>query len=292
MKKHLILFITNLGLLTACTPTVYEQIATLSSEEVQLDENGTFAYKDPLMTIEYNFWSETGKCDFIITNHSDNDLYLDLAKSYFIKNGFANDYYQARTYVYSDRSMASSKTTTAIANNIRKEYATFNLLSTSKSKIGNNVGSSETTSFISEKGRTVEYSEKPVICIPAHSKKIVSEFNITSSLYRECGFVRDPSKDEKSIKTFTASTSPILIENKLMFKTGEKEIPVNNRFFISQYQNIAYKDATQKVEIEKCDGTKMKVRTHIMSAKNRFYITYDDANMWSSEEVNNDRLAD
>lgn len=289
MKKHFILLTTCLGVLTACTPTAYEQIATLSSENVQLDANGTFAYKNTLMTIEYNFWSETGKCDFIITNHSDNDLYLDLAKSYFIKNGFANDYYQARTYVYSDRSMTSSKTTTAIASSFEKENAMFNLFGTAKAKNGNNAASSETTAFAAEKGKTVEYSEKPVICIPAHCKKVVSEFNITSSLYRECGFVRDPSKDEKSIKTFTASTSPVLIENRLMFKTGEKEIPVNNRFFISQYQNIAYKDATQKVEIEKCSGRKTKVRVHNLSAKNKFYITYDNNDMWSSEGMENDR---
>lgn len=289
MKNHFILLAATLGLLTACTPTVYEQIATLSSDNVQLDENGTFAYKNTLMTIEYNFWSETGLCDFTITNLSDEDLYLDLTKSYFIKNGFANDYYQARTYVYSDRSMTSSKTTTAIASSFGKENAMFNLFGTSKSKTGNTTASSEMTSLVSEKGRTIEYSEKPIICIPAHSKKAINEFNITSALYRECGFVRDPSKDEKSIKTFTSGTSPVLIENRLVFKAGNKEIPVNSNFFVSQYQNIAHKDATQKVEVEKCSGRKMKVRVHNLSAKNKFYITYDKNDIWSSEGLENDR---
>lgn len=289
MKNHFILLAATLGLFTACTPTVYEQIATLSSDNVQLDENGTFAYTNTLMTIEYNFWSETGLCDFTITNHSDEDLYLDLTKSYFIKNGFANDYYQARTYVYSDRSMASSKTTTAIASSFGKENTTFNHFGSSKLKTGSTTASSGMTSFASEKGKTVEYSEKPVICIPAHSKKAINEFNITSALYRECGFVRDPSKDEKSIKTFTSSTSPVLIENRLVFKVGDKEIPVNSNFFVSQYQNIAYKDATQKVEVEKCSGRKTKIRVHNLSAKNKFYITYDKNDMWSSEGLENDR---
>ena len=102
MKKLFLLLAIASWLLTSCTPSVFMQIATLSSDNVNLQKNGSFAYKDTLMTIEYDFWSKTGKFSFLITNNSDNDIYLNLSESYFVNNGYAYDYYRARTYIYAN----------------------------------------------------------------------------------------------------------------------------------------------------------------------------------------------
>ena len=58
-------------LCSACSPLFYQQIATLSSENVNLKDNGAYVYEDGIMTIEYDFWSESGKFTFVITNNSD-----------------------------------------------------------------------------------------------------------------------------------------------------------------------------------------------------------------------------
>ena len=69
-----LLSLTTLLLFTSCSPEIFQQIATLSSENVELKDDGTFAYENELLTIEYNFWSESGKFYFTITNNSDEDL--------------------------------------------------------------------------------------------------------------------------------------------------------------------------------------------------------------------------
>ena len=159
MKKLFLLLAIASWLLTSCTPSVFMQIATLSSDNVNLQKNGSFAYKDTLMTIEYDFWSKTGKFSFLITNNSDNDIYLNLSESYFVNNGYAYDYYRARTYIYAN------------------SYPTVN----------NN-------------GHSVTYKEKPVVCIPAHSSKTFEEFNVATSAFRDCGFIRDPYKGETAVR--------------------------------------------------------------------------------------------
>jgi hypothetical protein len=48
---------------------------------VEVKEDGTFAYQDAMVTIEYDFWSEAGKFNFIVTNNTDENLYLNLGES-------------------------------------------------------------------------------------------------------------------------------------------------------------------------------------------------------------------
>lgn len=258
--KNLILSLAAVTLLcSACSPLLYQQIATLSSENVNLKDNGAFAYEDGIMTIEYDFWSESGKFNFIVTNNSDDDIYLNLAESYFVNNGYAQDYYQARTYVYTSRSVTASgsKGSSAVA--------------------GASIGTS------------VEYAEKAIVCIPAHSCKDFEEFSVSTSVFRECGFVRDPSEKETAIREYDGYTSPRVIENRLVFKIGEVTIPITNIFYVSQYQNISTEDATEYVKAERCDGSKHNVKVHKLSANNKFYITYNVTYSFTKEGAANDR---
>ena len=77
--------------------------------------------------------------------------------------------------------------------------------------------SSSTYSTYSEKGSTIEYIEDKIVCIPAHSAKYFGEFQVSSTVYRECGFPRNPSKKEEtileSIERIQASTQDILVDS-------------------------------------------------------------------------------
>jgi hypothetical protein len=273
MKIFTLPFAVAAMICSACSPLFYQQIATLSSENVTLKNDGTYAYEDGVMTIEYDFWAESGKFQFIVTNNSDDNIYLNLAESHFVDNGYAHDYYQARTYVYTSRSVTSSSSTgTATAVGASKGY-----------------GNSKSVSVASEKGMSVEFDEKAIVCIPAHSFKVFEEFSVATSVFRECGFVRDPSKKEKSVREYDGNTSPKVIENRLVFNMGEVTIPVTNVFYISQYQNIATEDATEYVKEERCDGYKKDVKVHKLSANNKFYITYSENDLWSTDGNLNDR---
>ena len=235
MKNTFVLPLLSFILLSACTPTLFQQIATLSSDDVEIKKDGTFAYQDAMVTIEYDFWSESGKFSFTVTNNTDENLHLNLGESYFVNNGNAYDYYQARTYVYENRP---------------------------------NPG-------VPDKVSKVEYAEQPIICIPAHASKTIKEFKVTSSAYRECGFARDPSKKETAVKMYTDLTSPRIIENRLVFQIGEVKLPVVNVFYVSEYRNIANENAIEYQKVNDCNGAVRYVRVNKFSAHNKFFITYD-----------------
>lgn len=263
MKKLFLLLTVFAFISSACSPLFYQQIATLHSENVNLKDDGTFAYEDGVMTIEYDFWAESGKFKFVVTNHSDDNIYLNLAESYFVDNGCAHDYYQSRTYVHSTKSTVSSGFMVA--------------------------GTSSTFAATTGQGAFVEYAEKAIVSIPAHSYKVFEEFSVASSVFRECGFVRDPSKKERAVREFNDYTSPKVIENRLVFNMGDVAIPVTNVFYVSQYQNISTDDATDYVKVEKCDGYRESVMVHKMAANNKFYITYVVDDLISAEGSDNDR---
>lgn len=298
MKRSILLLLATSWLLAACSPVIFQQIATLSSENVELKNDGSFAYEDAMVTIEYDFWSESGKFYFLVTNNTDDNLYLNLGESYFVNNGYAHDYYQARTYVYTSRSTAASSSTASASV---AGHASVGASVTGAGLYGGIVnvgaalgaskgyGASNSVALASEKGVSVEFVEQSLVCIPAHSSKAFEEFSVASSVFRECGFVRDPAKKETSVREYTGSTSPRVIENRLVFQLGEIKLPVTNVFYVSEYQNVAYENATEWVKVENCDGTKRDVKVHKMSANNKFYITYDKADMWTPSGNATDR---
>jgi hypothetical protein len=297
MKKLIIPLAVVTVMCSACSPLFYQQIATLSSDNVSLKNDGTYAYEDGLMTIEYDFWAESGQFQFIVTNNSDDDIYLNLAESYFVDNGYAHDYYQARTYVFTSKSIASAGTTASSA-----VAGTASVSAVASGQIINGdvvgaaaslaaskgYGASKSYSVASEKGASVEFTEKAIVCIPAHSYKVFEEFSVATSAFRECGFVRDPSKRENAVREYDGYTSPKVIENRLVFTIGDITIPVTNIFYVSQYQNISTENATEIVKMERCDGFKKDVRVHKLSANNKFYITYSKNEIWATD--GNDRV--
>lgn len=255
MNKLLLPLFCACLLQASCSPKLYQQVATLSSDSVTLSDDGTFAYEDAIITIEYDFWSEAGKFVFTVTNNTDDDIWLDLSGSYFVNNGYAFDYYQARTYITTSRNLSSTRLNSSVAKTL-------------------------------ESGTSIEYEEKPVVCIPAHASKVFQEFEVSSSVFRECGFARDPSKRELSVREFSGYDSPRIIENRLTFKIGEITLPVINVFYVSSYQNISYNAAVEYRKTSNCNGASRDVKVHRLSASNKFYLPYDP---WAFPDAGNDR---
>lgn len=281
MRKLTLLSIAALFLCAACSPVLYQQIATLESENVKLQNDGAYVYEDAAVVINYDFWSEYGKFSFVVTNNSDDNLYLILSDSYFINNGFAYDYYKGRKFISTSRS-----TTTIPASSTRYSSQGRNL---SVSPAEHRNSQADAQREVIENGSSVEIEEQAIVCIPAHSSKSFKDFSISTSVYRECGFVRDPNEKETAVRKYTGFTSPQIIENRLVFRMGETVFPVNNTFYVKEYQNISYDDATEYVKNERCNGTKYDVLVHKMAASNKFYITYGSADLWEPSGRNDDR---
>ena len=87
--KHFLL-LASIFLLSGCS--YFIQIATFESDNVKLQEDDRFLYNDDIVTIEYKINSEGPIFDFRITNNTDQDITIDLSKSYFVHNKDVYDY--------------------------------------------------------------------------------------------------------------------------------------------------------------------------------------------------------
>ena len=112
--------------MVSCAP--YIQVATLNSDTVQLSDKGEFYYEDEVARIDYYFnVKENGLFSFSIKNLTAEDIYVDMAKSYFINNGIATDYYGRSTTVTVGKSFSyvSSTYTTSKSVSETKTAASY-----------------------------------------------------------------------------------------------------------------------------------------------------------------------
>lgn len=310
MKKNIIYFLAICficSFITSCAPMQYMQIATLKSEQVELQTDGSFKSRNSEFTIEYDFWSNYGNVGFLITNNSDKDLYLNLEKSYFINNGYAYDYYQNRVFIYSSISSSSSSSTASRSsavgnlnsNTISSQYIngyynysgsivnSNSYSSYSSHSKTSGYSSSSTYSTYSEKGSTIEYIEDKIVCIPAHSAKYFGEFQVSSTVYRECGFPRNPSKKEETILEFEEKDSPRVFENRLMFVLDNKDIPVNHKFYVCEIQNILKDNAYRQAYRKDCNNNNINppVLVNKMASSDKYYLYYN-FNDYNDDRIN------
>lgn len=282
MKKLLAIALTAAA--AASCATSYQQITTLMSDNVKLDDGGHYRYENPDLVISYDFWSEYGHVDFLVANNSDKDIYLDLEKSHFVNNGYAFDYYRGTTTIVSSGSTVSeaASSAAAVSGILPEKYNKFG----DATNYAVAAGASSSVSF--QKNVSVEYPEQKTVCIPAHSFKVFGQFVSVSKAYRECGLPRNPTKKETeqnvAVREFTSANTPLTIENRLVFIIDEKEVPVNNVFFAVSFRNISLDDALLKDQkSENCDGTTDRYDVHKFASSNRFYIKYSDVSDLSSD---------
>ena len=77
------------------TPTYYQNCKV--SSDLQKTYTGAYMYDSEYdCTFAYDFIGDGGKVWFVIRNNTDSMIYVDLQKSFFIKNGMAYDYFLNR----------------------------------------------------------------------------------------------------------------------------------------------------------------------------------------------------
>lgn len=295
--KKLFNFISLIGaicILLSCSPDIYQfrQIGTISSDNVKLSDKG-FEYTDSNITISYNFWSKFGNVSFVITNNTDNNIYLLKDQCFFVQNGWAQDYYKNRTYVetssIAQTAGASVETQLygQLSDNTQRMINIRSKPSVSYSSLMSE-SASGTVSQSEQYGYSVETPEQKIICIPAHSSKRFSEFVIRVWPYRACGFTRDPLEEGEGVNWSFSSAldSPNSFENRLVFNIEGKIVPIVNKFYISKLTNIYEPYSYSREEIKDCNGRNVdEFEIERLSGSNKFYINYE-----CEEGVDNDRI--
>ena len=247
-------------LAVGCSKSTYFQVYQTQpvNAEKCVAKDGRLVHESGDFTVRYNFFAENGDAGFWFINNSDSVVFLNLAESFFILNGHANDYYQARGWT------TTKSSTITISKQERKNKK--------KSSSENTEGSS------TSEMKASQVTERAIVAIPPHSTKYISEYHIVSKELEMCGVKDTPKRGKPLGLSFTVENSPLFFGNYITYTVGSKgkKQHIDDRFFASEiinvngaamYETVRLKDACGKETGEKTE----KIR---YSTPDRFYITY------------------
>ena len=317
MKHYYFGLLSVALLLSSCAQTfhfvqVFE--ATSSSKNAPVyPQNGGLVYEDDKCILFYSLWAERGDASFAIHNKTDQIMYVDLSKSFFIRNGIANDYYKERAWsetktntlgvqttssssVSGSRSYSNGASATYLGNFGNLPLGTNDPILTSANaqrtdSYGLLYSTAVANSYATSKSASVAVKEQKIIALPPHATKIVAEYAITDELLLNCDLERYPS--ETSSITYDENNSPLSFSNYVTFRIGENEqdIVVKNDFYVSKITNYARPYTYKYVEREKrpCKNltsddsrnyketypVKVYDKIYTFSTGNCFYLEYE-----------------
>jgi len=223
MKKILIIILSFI--LTSCTVTNYYQVYKVTSDNGNVNKSN-INFEDKNCIVTYNLWSEGGNVGFNFFNKTENDIVVDLSKTFFVINGVAFEYFQNRTFSNSSTS-ASSLTSN-------------NYLVTSKI-LKTNISS-----------QSISRVEKSLITIPSKTLVNVSEFRISESQFFDCNLEVYPSKNKIKSLRFDSLSTPFVFSNLITYKTKNDSTRMENKFYVNEITNIPYAQMFIEINKDKC----------------------------------------
>ncbi len=249
MKRLSLIFLTLL--LSSCASSVYYQVFNAQIE------NGTIAedkiiFEDKNCIASYNLWSEGGDIGFSIFNKTDNEITLDLTKTFFVLNGVAFEYYQNRTF--------SKSTNNGIALTTYPNYKYTNI---------QKVSGTTTT------GYSTTYKEKEYLTIPPKTLITISEYHIATKRYTNCELLKYPTKNKIKKLSFDKSTSPFVFYNLISYSNNGVNNKMENKFYVNEITNLPSSAVVKYSYIGEC-GTVLpySVKVFNETKPNKFYIQY------------------
>ncbi len=288
MKK--VLLISLVALLSACSTTYY-QVYTIQSSDTEKTKANKYVYEDDNCLVMYNFWRDGGSPGFTFYNNTDSIIYVDLSKSFFVRNGIAYDYFLNRSWSFDERHSSSkssaetqSKSTSHSAGIELDIYGVLRGYNY-PAKVGisygvnNSKGSSTYNSSTLElqSGRGVSVNESPIIPIPPKAFKSIDEYIINRGVIDDCNEKALYPKTSFSY-TYLEKESPITFQNYITYKlsSGETKV-VTNSFWVSGTTNCPEKEALVKLDKDGCGkalSNSIRVLKEGFAAPNKFYVVY------------------
>ena len=268
-KKTILVGLFALIMNSCVTHSYYQVYKTTASEKINLKDN-SLVYEDLNCIISYNFWQNEGNIGFRFFNKTGKNIYLNLEESFFVFNGISNNYYKNRIFTNSHSSgvvlLKGAKAAKSVTGYNFLDLVQTNLMSVSAS-----------VSNTSTSGTSVAYNEEKIVCIPPQTAKIISEYTINKSIYRDCELLRYPTKKEIKSKNFTKSNSPIIFSNIISYKLDQSELQnkVQNEFYVSEITNLPVSEMFSSKYEENC-GKKSRFKSSYFTEQspNKFYIKY------------------
>ena len=256
-----------------CAST-YCQLYTVGADSKIFKTKDALVFNDTNCEIMYNLWNESGSMDFIFTNKTENDIYIDLTRSFFIQNGMAYDYYSDIEYTSTRHvSKATSVSASLMASYNKYRYAQLShIWAPTLMHSGANINS--TTNFGYSNSVTTK-SDKYVY-IPAKSSKVVKGFSISNYVYLVCeNNDFNCPKNESETFTYKKGNSPFKFRNRIAYVIGGETRYIDNEFWITSVKNYKAKHLISTKKEKDCITKEEKEKQIFkISGADMFYNTY------------------
>ncbi len=269
------ILVATIGLsLSSCSNFYYYQVYDVSSDNLK-EQGNSLVYENEDCKVLYNLWSYNGELKFAFFNKTDRDIFINMGQSFYVENGRAVDYYQARTYTsqsYDQYSYSVSHVTASAqdnafwGNNIYNENAKA-IVDAAKSK------------GVSAQLRGVTKEEKEFVCIPANCFKVFNYFKVNPSRMIACVQTTDYPKTSCLVENYTQASSPMSFGNRIAYgftKSDIAEKHINNNFWISSITNYSQKEAIENSKEEtNCYNLKVtRKKVFRIGGPDKFYKLY------------------
>ena len=267
--------------LSSCAPSLfYQMYQTQPVTDIVMRDN-CMVFEDDNCEILYNLWKENGEIGFVFYNKTSENIYLHLDQCFYVSNGIAFDYYRNRVFTDSRTSLTSTQLTNIYGSSTTNANIIYTALggygTGNKTVYKNGYVYGTTGTITNASSNSVSVAEKQIICIPPKTSKVITEFDIKSTVYRSCDLYRNPGRKDPHSVSFNKSNTPLTFGNKIAYSIGNSEdlIRVDNTFYVSKISNYSSKDIT-KLEYEEECGKKTldQIRVFKEYGPNQFYIEY------------------
>ena len=256
--------------LSSCGSAMY-QVYEVQSPDLSV-KNNSMVYENQVCKVFYNLWDKNGSMAFIFENISDKDIFIDMSKSFFIKNDAAFDYFKNRSYetrVYESVELGLSASNTYInPNGYWPNRYIFPITTTAKATYNAKTGLST--------GVTIQ--EPKYVCVPAHAYKVISVYKIYPEFVTVCKRSMDYPQNVATLKSYSKDESPLKFTNRIAYsfeEGGDIAERIDNHFWLSSVKNYSSKAAIEKIK-EKvgCSSAVQRVQYFKIGGPNQFYVTY------------------
>lgn len=285
MRKLFVkLFFAIIGVtsLSSCNTYYYQVFSVETNGAQQVDNSLVFENED--CKVCYNLWSNNGKVNFAFFNKTDKDIFINLGQTFFIKNGFAIDYYQGRTYSTQRNTLTSNSFTIASAASNGIGIWSKNIYMEDASVLG----LAKTTKSVNSSSYAITTEEKEIVCVPAKCYKTFAYYEASPSQVITCNNDKDYPTNIANVAEYNQSNTPLTITNRIAYgfqKDDVAEKHIENTFWISSIKNYSQNAATEKVIIkDECDQRKsnntntfsiqQKINQFKIGGPDKFYIFY------------------
>lgn len=269
-KSLLFLLIASLYLTSCNTLQTFYQVCEVQSiqNDIKTTSPNGYEFNDQNCTVTYNFWCNGGNPGFTFFNESDDIIYIDLSKSFFIKNGIAYDYFLQR--------IVSSSTSVSEGASSTKSGTAYGFWSTYSTIYPGAVSAAFSSAKSTAKSSTVETIEKPIVAIPPHSAKSFSEYQISAVCFYDCEQNYTPKKKESPASyDYQLSDSPITFGNYITYTIGNDSIEyhIANDFFVNRISFLDSETALEEIKVG-CPKERERIEVVKDSSPKKFFIRY------------------